>query len=51
MRFEWDEAKNRANLRKHGFHFADAAEMFDGPFLAAPILEKITEKSVGSALV
>jgi uncharacterized DUF497 family protein/uncharacterized protein (DUF4415 family) len=36
MRFEWDEAKNRANLRKHGFHFADAAEMFDGPFLARP---------------
>jgi uncharacterized DUF497 family protein len=22
MRFDWDEAKNRANLRKHGFHFA-----------------------------
>ncbi|HKV80144.1 MAG TPA: BrnT family toxin [Candidatus Sulfotelmatobacter sp.] len=36
MRLEWDEAKNRTNLRKHGFHFADAAEMFDGPFLARP---------------
>ena len=36
MRFEWDEAKSQANLRKHGFHFADAAEMFDGPFLARP---------------
>jgi uncharacterized DUF497 family protein len=30
MRFEWDEAKNRANVRKHGFHFAEAEEMFDG---------------------
>jgi len=36
MRFEWDEAKNQANPRKHGFHFADAAEMFAGPFLARP---------------
>ena len=36
MPFEWDEEKNRTNLRKHGFHFVDAAEMFDGPFLARP---------------
>jgi hypothetical protein len=36
MRFEWDEAKNRANIRKHGFHFAEAAEMFRGPLLARP---------------
>jgi uncharacterized DUF497 family protein len=30
MKFEWDEAKNRTNLRKHGFDFADAEEMFRG---------------------
>lgn len=30
MKFEWDGAKNRANLRKHGFDFADAKEMFRG---------------------
>jgi uncharacterized DUF497 family protein len=30
MDFEWDEAKNRANLRKHGFDFADAEEKFRG---------------------
>jgi uncharacterized protein len=36
MTFEWDEEKNRANLRKHGFHCADATEMFNGPFLARP---------------
>jgi uncharacterized DUF497 family protein len=30
MRFEWDEAKNRANIKKHGFDLADAEEMFHG---------------------
>ena len=29
MRFEWDDAKARANLRKHGIDFADAATVFD----------------------
>jgi hypothetical protein len=28
MIFEWDNAKNRANIRKHGLDFADAEEMF-----------------------
>ncbi len=36
MRFEWDEAKNQVNLRKHGFDFADAEEMFHGPLLIRP---------------
>jgi len=36
MRFEWDESKNRVNIRKHGFHFAEAAEMFRGPLLVRP---------------
>ena len=36
MKFEWDDAKNRANIRKHGLHFAEAAEMFDGPLLVRP---------------
>jgi uncharacterized protein len=36
MRFEWDEVKNRANIRKHGFDLADAEEMFRGPLLARP---------------
>ncbi len=30
MRYEWDEAKRRANLRKHGIDFADAAQVFAG---------------------
>jgi uncharacterized DUF497 family protein len=36
MRFEWDETKNRANIRKHGFDFAEAEEMFRGPLLVRP---------------
>jgi uncharacterized DUF497 family protein len=31
MRFEWDEAKNRINLRKHGVRFELAVEVFDDP--------------------
>lgn len=30
MKVVWDEAKRRANLKKHGFDFADAAEVLDG---------------------
>jgi len=30
VRFEWDEAKRRGNLRKHGIDFAGAAKAFDG---------------------
>jgi uncharacterized DUF497 family protein len=30
MNFEWDETKNRANIKKHGFDLADAEEMFRG---------------------
>lgn len=36
MKFEWDAAKNRANIRKHGFDFAGAPEVFQGPLLAQP---------------
>ena len=28
MRFEWDEAKNEANIEKHGYDFNDAHELF-----------------------
>ena len=33
MRFEWDEAKNEINLRKHGIDFADVKDMFNHPML------------------
>lgn len=35
-KFAWDEAKNRANLRKHGFDFAEAEELFRGSLLIRP---------------
>jgi uncharacterized protein len=30
-RFEWDESKNRANEKKHGICFEDAALVFSDP--------------------
>ena len=33
MNFEWDEQKNEVNIGKHGFDFADAQEIFNGPIL------------------
>jgi len=35
-RFEWDENKNLQNIKKHGFDFADAGEMFRNVLLAHP---------------
>jgi hypothetical protein len=29
MKFEWDERKNRANIKNHGIDFADAWEVFE----------------------
>lgn len=40
MRFVWDENKNKINLRKHGFDFANAQEMFTA-FLLAEIDDPI----------
>ena len=30
MTFEWDEAKRRANVQKHGLDFARVADVFSG---------------------
>ncbi len=38
MQFEWDEAKNKQNIKKHGFDLADAAELFTG---SAPLLANL----------
>ena len=35
MRFEWDPAKNKANIRKHRIDFADVPAVFDGPMCVA----------------
>jgi uncharacterized protein len=39
MAFEWDAAKNTANLAKHGIGFRNAVRIFDGP-----VLEKIDRR-------
>lgn len=33
--YEWDEAKDRINIQKHGISFATAVRIFDGPVLTA----------------
>lgn len=33
MTFEWDEAKSRVNVRKHGYSFEDAEKVFVGIYL------------------
>ena len=43
MEFEWDPDKARANLRKHGVDFADAATVFDDP-LAVTISDERAEE-------
>ena len=36
MDFEWDESKRRANIRKHGIDFVDAATIFEGKIVVIP---------------
>lgn len=40
IRFEWDEAKNRSNQRKHGLSFEQASQVFRDP-LRITVLERI----------
>jgi hypothetical protein len=35
VEFEWDEGKNRINVRKHGIDFSDAIDVFNHPVLTA----------------
>ena len=34
MHFEWDEAKNKANISKHGIDFNHVPDIFRHPVLA-----------------
>ena len=34
MKFEWDPAKNEANLAKHGIDFTEAEALFEGDLYA-----------------
>jgi uncharacterized DUF497 family protein len=40
--FSWDQAKNRANQKKHGVSFEAAILVFDDPFHLS-IVERVTE--------
>ena len=40
MRFEWDEAKRKANIAKHGIDFLDVPEMFTSLMLVGPDARK-----------
>ena len=31
MRFTWSDAKRKLNIEQHGFDFADAQRVFEGP--------------------
>jgi uncharacterized protein len=42
MRFEWDDAKNRRNLAKHGISFEIAKSVFDDPY-ALSIQDRVVE--------
>ena len=45
LKFEWDEAKNKSNLEKHGLDYQDAIKLFLGidPFLVALDSPKVHE--------
>lgn len=38
-RCDWDEAKRRSNVVKHGIDFADACRIFDGPVVEFPDID------------
>ena len=40
VNFEWDEEKNKGNIHKRGFDFADAWEIFESPMQTALDLRK-----------
>lgn len=40
MKFEWDPAKNAANVAKHAVSFRDAIRIFEGPVLTVPDLRR-----------
>lgn len=46
MEFEWDEAKNEANRMKHGFDFATASRIFNGPVRQSIDLRPWSERRI-----
>ncbi len=50
MEFEWDEAKNQSNIRKHGIGFDTAKRIFDGRVATSADERQTTARTVTSAL-
>jgi uncharacterized protein len=42
IRFEWDEAKNRSNKKKHGIDFGTAQLIFDDPHCIS-FIERVSD--------
>jgi len=37
MKYEWDDAKNNANIIKHGISFQEASEIFNDPMMVSKL--------------
>lgn len=44
MKFEWDEDKNKENIKKHGVPFEEAASIFLNKIMEEPDLEHSEEE-------
>lgn len=49
MKYEWDEAKNRTNVAKHGLSFEDAEQVLQGLASPSKTIVLLTAKN-GSSL-
>jgi uncharacterized DUF497 family protein len=45
MEFEWDEAKNRLNIEKHGIDFSDAVAIFGASLSSMRMIASTTARS------
>ena len=37
MKIEWDEKKNKANIKSHGISFKEASEIFEDPLIMSSL--------------
>lgn len=51
MLFDWDDDKNRQNIRKHGIDFELAKRIFESPVVTALDTVRLTAKTEKLALV
>ena len=51
-RFEWDEARNEINRKKHRFGFEEITDVFDDPYFLSAMIRIIPlMKNAGTASV